>query len=145
MNRAPAITRQQALARLLGGVADDVDAYRALLLLLEQQFDAALRHHSARLGELAAHIGAALEPIEARRQQRVSLVTALLGAHAKMADVCALLKGDTRARLEQHWLELEQLIAECKRRNVRTSQLLTTQYSIMQRVLHGEDQIYAPA
>ncbi len=145
MNRAPAITRQQALARVLRGVADDVAAYCALLLLLEQQFEAALRHHGARLGELAEQITQAVEPIEARRRQRVSLVAALLGPEGKMRDIAALLKGSARVQLEQNWLGLEQMVAECKRRNVRNSELLTMQYSIMQRVLHGEEQIYAPA
>lgn len=138
-------SRQETMARLLRGVADDVPAYRALLLLLDEQFDAALRHQSARLAALAEQVGAAVDAIELRRQERVALVAALLGPAGTLAGAAALLKGATRQGLENNWAELEQMVLECKRRNTRTSTLLTEQYSIMQRVLNGEDQIYAPA
>ena len=39
---------------------------------------------------------------------------------------------------------LEQMVLECKRLNARNSEFLTEQYSIMQRVLHGEEDTYAP-
>ncbi len=42
------------------------------------------------------------------------------------------------------WVALEQMVLECKRLNARNSDLLTEQYSIMQRVLHGEEDTYAP-
>ncbi len=137
--------RQEAMTRLLRGIADDVPAYRALLLLLDEQFDAALRHQSARLAVLAEQIGAAVDAIELRRQERVALVATLLGPGGTLAGAAALLKGATRQNLESNWAELEQMVLECKRRNTRTSTLLTEQYGIMQRVLNGEDQIYAPA
>ncbi|MET3131985.1 flagella synthesis protein FlgN [Oxalobacteraceae bacterium GrIS 1.11] len=139
------LTRQDMLTMLLRGVADDVPAYAALLLMLEEQFDTALRHQSALLTEVAERIGAAVEAMEARRRQRVSLVCALIGPAGTMAQVMALLKGPSRLALESHWLELERMVLECKRRNSRNSELLSNQYSIMQRVLHGEEQIYAPA
>ena len=137
-------TRQQAMLRLLRGVADDLGAYRALITLLEEQFDAALRHQSGRLGEVAERIMAALDAMDARRRQRVALVEALLGAGGTMPQVFELLKGEARLRLATDWQALEQMVIECKRLNVRNSSLLTDQYSVMQRVLHGEEQIYAP-
>ena len=138
------ITRQEAMTRLLHGVADDVGAYDALLLLLEEQFDAALHHQSARLAALADAVIAAVEAIDLRRRQRIALVNALLGPAGAMSQVFGLLQGVSRATLETNWLALEQKVLECKRRNTRNSDLLTDQYSIMQRVLHGEDQTYAP-
>ncbi|MEC5160622.1 flagellar export chaperone FlgN [Janthinobacterium sp. CG_S6] len=137
--------RRDAMTRLLRGVADDVPAYQALLQLLDEQFDAALRHQSARLATLAEHIGAAVDAIEARRRERVALVATLLGPGGTLAGAAELLRGATRQGLERNWIELEQMVLECKRRNIRTSALLSEQYSIMQRVLNGEeDQIYAP-
>jgi flagella synthesis protein FlgN len=138
------LTREEARARVLRGVADDIQACHGLLELLEHQFDAALRHRSARLAELAAAITPVLEEMEARRQQRVTLVRALLGPDGSMAQLLATLAGPVRATLAADWQQLEQLVQECKQRNVRNSALLADQYSIMQRVLHGEEQIYAP-
>lgn len=137
--------RQQALAGLLRGVSDDLAAGPALLALLDQQFEAALGHRSAELGELAARLNQALEAMEGRRAQRVALAQSLLGADATMAAVRALLKGATRARLDSEWQQLEQLVLACRSRSARNANLLTEQYSIMQRVLHGDEQIYAPA
>lgn len=136
--------RQQALAALLRGVADDAQAYPALLQLLEQQFDAAVRHQNARLVELAAEITQVVDAMHERRARRVAQVALLLGPQARMAQVFALLKGASRATLERQWAELETMVLECKRLNQRNSSLLTDQFSIMQRVLHGEENIYAP-
>jgi flagella synthesis protein FlgN len=141
MNR---ITREQALERVVGGVGADRAACRAILELLELQFDAALRHRSARLAELAAELTPLLEAMELRRQQRVTLVRALHGVDAGMAELIAGLAAPQGAALAADWQQLEQLVLECKRANTRNSALLTEQYSVMQRVLHGEEQLYAP-
>ncbi len=139
------MTRQEALTRLLADVAEDVGAYRALMLLLEAQFDAALRHRSAALAALADEVGALVDTLDTRRRQRVALVAALLGAAGTMSQVAELLKGASRQQLDANWAELERMVPECKRLNQRNSDFLTDQYTIMQRVLQGEDQIYAPA
>jgi len=47
--------------------------------------------------------------------------------------------------MEGDWKALEIKVIECKRLGKRNSDLLVEQYSIMQRVLHGEELIYAPA
>jgi flagellar biosynthesis protein FlgN len=117
---------------LLDGIAADMAAYDALQHLLEQQFEAAVRHQRA-------------EAMEARRVQRVACAVHLLGPAPSMAQVFALLKPEPRARLQQQWQQLEQRVLECKRLGKRNSDLLVEQYTIMQRVLHGEDQIYEPA
>ncbi|WP_317204960.1 flagellar export chaperone FlgN [Janthinobacterium sp.] len=139
------MTRQEALARLLADVAEDVAAYRALTLLLEAQFEAALRHRSAALAQLADEVGAMVDTLDTRRRQRVVLVGALLGPAGTMAQAAELLKGASRRQLDANWAELERMVRECKRLNQRNSDFLTDQYTIMQRVLQGEDQIYAPA
>lgn len=138
------ITRQEAVQRVLQGIADDRQAYEALLLLLEEQFQATLRHQNAQLAALAEQIVAAADLLDGRRRQRVSLVTALLGPKAAMAQLFALLQPDARATALAGWDQLERMVLECKRLNTRNSQLLTEQYTTMQRVLHGEEHIYAP-
>jgi len=130
---------------LLRGVADDLLAYPELLGLLERQFQGAVRHQSAQLEQLAVTILALVEAMEARRQQRVSLVQQLLGPAGTMMQAFALLKSAARERMEADWSTLEKLVLECKRLGKRNSDLLVEQYTIMQRVLHGEEQLYEPA
>jgi flagellar biosynthesis protein FlgN len=138
------MTRDQALQRVQDGVGDDLDACHSLLGLLEQQFAAALHHRSARLTELAGEITPILESMEQRRVQRVALVRSLLGPGASMEQLIATLPAQAREALATGWRRLESLVVACKDKNSRNSALLADQFCIMQRVLHGEDQIYAP-
>lgn len=133
------------MRRVLQGMTDDSVGYAALQALLEEQFQATLHHQSTALTALADRVIAAVEPLDARRRQRVSLVTALLGPQGDMAQLFALLQEEARSKAEAEWVALEQMVLECKRLNTRNSDLLTQQYSIMQRVLHGEEDTYAPA
>jgi flagella synthesis protein FlgN len=137
-------TRQESLQQLLQGVADDHQAYSALQGLLDQQFQAALRRQAQRLTELAEEISQLVDTMEVRRRERVALAQAVAGPDARMADVYALLKPEARERLEADWLALEGMARECKRLGKRNTDLMVDQYSIMQRVLHGDNQIYEP-
>lgn len=139
------MSRQDAMRQLLGGIAEDLLAYHSLQDMLQQQFDAALRHRAAELGAVAESISALVDVLQLRRQQRVALVQRLLGPTATMMQAFALLKNTARERMEADWKTLEQSVIECKRLSKRNGDLLVEQYSIMQRVLHGEEQIYAPA
>lgn len=140
----PALTRAAAMQLVVAGIGADLQAYPALLALLQQQFDAALHHQSAQLGAVAQQIEAATSELDQRRRQRQLLLARLLGPAGRMPQLFALLKPEPRARVEAQWQTLEALLLECKRLGKRNSDLLVDQYSIMQRVLHGEDQIYAP-
>jgi flagellar biosynthesis protein FlgN len=137
-------SRQEALQQLLEGVAADHHAYQALQGLMEQQFAAALRRQAQRLNELAEEISVLVDTMDMRRRERVALAQAVAGPDARMADVYALLKPDARARLEADWLALETMAMACKRLGKRNTDLMVEQYSIMQRVLHGDNQIYEP-
>jgi flagella synthesis protein FlgN len=138
------MTRREAAAALAGGVRADLAACAEICGLLEQQFDAAVRHRSALLAELAARLGPLLDAMEARRQQRVALVRALGGPTASMTGFIARLAEPARAQLQREWQELEQLVVACKDATTRNSSLLAEQFSVMQRVLHGEEDTYAP-
>ncbi|RSZ55653.1 flagellar protein FlgN [Massilia atriviolacea] len=136
------MTREQAIGKLSAGVSADLASCQDILALLGRQFDAALRHRSAELTELAALLAPLLDAMEQRRVQRVTLVRALCGATAGMDTLIATLPAAQREALTAAWQALEQLVIECKRLNVRNSALLTEQFSIMQRVLHGEETLY---
>jgi flagella synthesis protein FlgN len=138
------LTRQQANALLANGVQLDLREAGAVHALLEQQFEAAVRHRSADLSLLAEQLEPLLDGMEARRKQRVSLVRALLGPQGTMADYVSSLQPTPRAALQSAWNELERIVRECKNATLRNGSLLAEQHSVMQRVLHGEEQIYAP-
>ena len=138
------MTRQQAQALLADGVQADVRAGAEVLDLLERQFEAALRHRSSELTQLAESLIPLLDAMEARRQQRVSLVRALLGEAGTMAGYIGALPAPAGAPLRAAWSGLERTVQACKEASTRNGGLLAEQYSVMQRVLHGEDGIYAP-
>lgn len=145
MSEVSTLPRQDAMRQLLAGIAEDVLAYQALHDLLQQQFQAALRHKASELGPVAEAISTLVDAMQARRALRVALVQRLTGPQGTMAQAFALLKNAARERMEADWSTLEQAVIACKALSKRNGDLLVEQYSIMQRVLHGEEHIYAPA
>ena len=139
------LPRQDAMRALLGGIAEDLLAYQQLHDLLQQQFQAALRHKASELGPVAEAISTLVDTMQARRALRVALVQRLVGPQGTMLQAFALLKNAAREKMEHDWKTLEQAVIACKALSKRNGDLLVEQYSIMQRVLHGEEQIYAPA
>ncbi|WP_371865122.1 flagellar protein FlgN [Massilia eburnea] len=138
------LSRQDAMKMLLDGIKADLQTYQQMLDLIAQQFEAAVRHQSERLGEIAKEIGALVDVLEARRAQRVELATRLTGPAPSMEQVFALLKPEPRARLEADWAQLEAMVQTAREMGRRNADLLAEQYTIMQRVLHGDDQTYEP-
>lgn len=129
---------------LLDGIAADLQSYQHMLDLIARQFEAAIRHQSEVLGEIAQEIGALVDVLEARRAQRVELATRLVGPTPSMEQVFSLLKPEPRARLEADWARLEGMVQTARDMGRRNADLLAEQYTIMQRVLHGDDQTYEP-
>jgi len=138
------MTLQQAVAALADGVDQDLITANAIHALLERQFQAALRHQGSELAALAEELAPALDAMDARRKQRVALVRALNGIDATMAGFIAAQPEPARAKLAAAWLELERLVVACKGATTRNGNLLAEQFTMMQRVLHGEDGTYAP-
>ncbi|WP_343729629.1 flagellar export chaperone FlgN [Duganella sp.] len=145
MSAVSQLSRQDAMRQLLAGIAEDLQAYQTLQDLLQQQFQAALRHKAAELAPVAQAISDLVDIMQARRALRVALVQRLVGPQGTMLQAFALLKNAAREKMEADWNTLEQAVIACKALSKRNGDLLVEQYSIMQRVLHGEEQIYAPA
>jgi flagella synthesis protein FlgN len=61
-----------------------------------------------------------------------------------MDDLLGSLPAPQRARGRADWSRLEALVRDCKQATVRNGSLMAEQFSIMQRLLHGEDGTYAP-
>lgn len=138
------MTRDQAVARLLDGIQDDMQACGDVHALLERQFQAALRHRAAELSSVAEELMPRLDAMEERRKQRVQLVRALFGPEATMDRLFASLDAPRRDAASAAWAQLERLVRNCKQASTRNGNLMADQYSVMQRLLHGEDDTYAP-
>ena len=139
------LTRDQAVGQVLEGIQADLGACGVIRDLLERQFRAALRHRSAELAALAESLTPQLDAMEQRRVQRVLLVRALHGQQAVMDQFFANLPAAQREQSLAAWRQLEQLVVDCQEATVRNRSLMAEQHSVMQRVLHGDDQTYAPA
>lgn len=139
--------QSEALSRLVQGMRADIVDYRRLRELLDVQFDAALRHQSNALVDVAANITELVDMLDGRRQERVALAGVLIGPEepVSMQGVMRLLTESSRASLQADWETLESLVRECKQANTRNCRLLTDQHEIMRRVLNREADTYAPA
>lgn len=139
--------QSEALSRLVQGMHADMTDYRRLHELLDAQFEAALRHQSNHLIEIAEKITELVETLEQRRQERVALASMLTGSGqpVSMQDVVKLLTESSRPSLQACWQSLESQVRECKEANARNCRLLTDQHEMMRRILHREADTYAPA
>lgn len=138
------MTRDQAISRLLDGIQADLGSCGAVHELLERQFQAALRHRGAELSLLAEQLMPQLDAMEERRKQRVQLVRALFGLEATMDQLFASLAPAQRSSAAAAWAQLERLVRDCKQATTRNGNLMADQYSVMQRLMHGEEDTYAP-
>ncbi|WP_175885458.1 hypothetical protein [Burkholderia sp. BCC0044] len=133
--------------QLLADVAADGVGYRRLAQLLEDQFAAALRLDTAKLGALARSIAAEADAIELRRRHRTEWLGHAPGA--VLAFGRRLLAGDRyatqRASFVDRCAEVKVLAARCQALTRRNSRLLVAQYDAMERLMYGERHTYVPA
>lgn len=134
------------LVRLLRDMDADVLDYRRLRTLLQEQFEAAMRHQGERLQQLAGAITETVDGLEGRRAARVELVHQLAGAQAAMDAALVLLPSPLKEAAAARWATLQALVRECKQSNARNGRLMTDQQAILQRVLSGgEEHTYVAA
>lgn len=136
--------RGDALKRLMFEVGSDRNDYRRLHELLEQQFAAALKHDASALAPLNSQILELAERLDAHRRARPALTAAVLGPGKPVSIEAVIdsLSGLPSRALDEWWSELKEMVVRCKALNARNGQLLSAQYEIMQRVLHGESDTY---
>lgn len=142
------MTVREALGRLIKGVHADLGDYRALRELLDVQFEAALKHRSAVITDIADRISALTAQLDKRRIERVALAKILAGkqGNVTISAVSARLPANARPAFDEWWQTLEKLVQECKRLNQRNCDLVMNQHEILQRVLQVDGGgTYAPA
>ncbi len=139
---------REALGRLIKGVHADLGDYRTLRELLDVQFEAALKHRSAVITDIADRISALTAQLDKRRAERLALAKVLVGKQSSVtiSAVSARLPANARPAFDEWWQTLEKLVQECKRLNQRNCDLLMNQHEILQRVLQADGGgTYAPA
>jgi flagella synthesis protein FlgN len=142
------MTAREALTRLIKGVQADLGDYRALRALLEAQFEAALKHRTAVIMDVAERISQLTAQLEQRRLERMALARVLLGGRSDVTilAVSARLPRNVRGTFDQWWRVLERQVQECKRLNQRNCDLMMNQHEIFRRVMQTEGgDTYAPA
>ena len=144
------MTYAEAVRSMVQGLRLDTADYQALQELLEQQFQAALRHGTEDLSELSGRITALSQVLEGRRQERMDLSKLLLGGRG-MSDravsieaVTLRLPATAQQAFRSEWRALERQVRRCKELNTRNCRLFMGQFEIMQRVLTPESHTYAP-
>lgn len=148
------MTRRAALQKLFHDMRADIEDYQRLRQLLQEQFEAAVRHRTEQVRELVERISGIATVLEARRRERVALVRKLAPRAVKptIEQLSSQLQGPARASFDRCWTSLYALLEDCKRLNERNCHLLMEQHDIMDRVLkqvvRGENtqaDTYAPA
>lgn len=131
----------EMLTVLLRDLHADRSAYARLRDLLEAQFEAALRHRSQVLAQLADEVFALADELGERATRRSKLLRKLLGQEVKPSMSLLLRRlPETLARnLEQAWQSLEKQVRDCQSLNQRNCQFITEQHALMQRVLGAAD------
>jgi flagellar biosynthesis protein FlgN len=140
------VTPRQRLAEIVRQIQADGLGYDRLGQLLEQQFQAALRHDAVALEQLAHEISTLVGELERRRAARVEHTTALLprGQAPSMQGLIQRLDGPLRLQVMALWSKLEEQVRECKASNLRNCRLIMEQAALMKRVLAGVEGTYAP-
>ncbi len=142
------MNRRDALLQILAGMREDMQDYSRLRELLDAQFLAAIQHDSVEIASVGERIVELTARMESRRQRRVELATIIVGepgARVSIERVAEQLRGAARTTFEASWNQLEAQLQQCKSLNQRNCRLLMDQHDIMQRVLHSENDTYAPS
>lgn len=140
------MSRSAALKRLLADVRADLLDYGQLETALERQFAAACARDAQGLAEAGGVVLGLVERLDERRRARRGLCATVLGKDAGVSvdAVLGLLPPAPRMALAEPWQALRERVARCKALNERNGGLLAAQQESIERVLHGEKDVYVP-
>lgn len=133
------------LRQLTDGLRADLAAYDELRELLNQQFNAALKHDADQMSELSARILTQVAALDVQRARRRELLVSLLGSAVEPSVRMLLqrLPASTAQPIAVLWRALEQALTACKTLNLRNCQLITEQQALMQQLMGREEHVYA--
>ena len=133
------------LRNLCEGLRADEEGHTRLEELLEQQFQAALRHETARMTALSDEVLAQVETLERQRDAQRRLLGLLLGRQERptLRALIRRLPPASAEPLARQWQALQSGINRCKTLNLRNCRLLSEQRALMQQQLGQEEHLYA--
>ncbi len=133
------------LRQLSDGLRQDLSAYDDLRELLNQQFNAALKHDADQMSELSARILTQVAALDVQRARRRELLVSLLGSAVEpsVRSLLQRLPASTAQPIAVQWRALEQALTACKTLNLRNCQLISEQQALMQQLMGREEHVYA--
>ncbi len=133
------------LRQLTDGLRHDLAAYDDLRELLNQQFNAALKHDADQMSELSARILTQVATLDVQRARRRDLLVSLLGSAVEpsVRTLLQRLPASAAQPIAVLWRALEQALTACKTLNLRNCQLITEQQALMQQLMGREEHVYA--
>jgi flagellar biosynthesis protein FlgN len=129
------------LKRSLEDLDHEVNAFRKLSGMLEEQFLTAKRLDTASLARVSDAIAREVQRLDQRKDEREHLLSTVNTLARRLPLARAKL---AVAAVEKRTSELKILALQCKAATLRNGQLLASQYDTMQHVLLGEKHTYAP-
>ncbi|GGY04700.1 flagellar protein FlgN [Paludibacterium paludis] len=134
------MSASDSLKRLVLGIQADLDDYRRLETLLEEQYRAALSHDASRIGEAGDAVLVLCEALDIRRRERSRLLTVLTGSGGEtaMPAFFAMLPAKLAASCQAAWRALQARVEHCRSLNLRNGELMSMQQEVMLRAMHGD-------
>jgi len=137
-----------ALEQVIAGLDRELEIYRHLAGMLEEQYAVAVRLDTAAMMRISESISKGLARLEhqgqARHPRLLEVARVLCGRSAQGGSGESPFQAGQQARLEQRCCELRDMAVHCRKLTVRNGNLLASQYETMSHVLHGESHTYAP-
>ncbi|RRN81031.1 MULTISPECIES: flagellar export chaperone FlgN [Pseudoxanthomonas] len=137
------------LEQMIAGLDRELEIYRNLARMLEEQYQVAARLDTAAMMRISESISQGLARLEdqgqARHPRLLEVARLLCGRSAQGLPAGAAFSAGQQAELEQRCCELRDMAVHCRTLTVRNGNLLAAQYETMSQVLYGESHTYAPA
>lgn len=129
------------LKRALEDLDSELDAYRKLSGMLDDQFRTARQLDTAALARITADIATEVGYLDECQRARAKVLSAADALARRLPEAT---EQAARGALARRCRELKALAIQCRTATLRNGQLLASQHDMMRRILHGEQATYAP-
>lgn len=135
------------LDQVLASLDRELEIYRSLAAMLEEQYAVATRLDTAAMVRISESIAENLARLESQgqgRHPRLLEIARLMCGRAAQGGSGSPFTPNQYAELEARCRALRDMAVRCRSLTVRNGNLLASQYETMNQVLYGESHTYAP-
>lgn len=136
------------LEQVIAGIDRELEIYRNLANMLEEQYAVAARMDTAGMLRISESISRGLARLEdqgqARQPRLLEVARLMCGRSLQGVAGAPALSEDQHAEFEQHCCALRDIAVYCRSLTLRNGNLLASQYETLSQVLYGESHTYAP-